>query len=166
MKNQKELRRVIKHLVRESLMEILSEQLIETAIRKVMREQKDNFASCTSVSSQPVKPRYSLTEAIGNVDDVLASSRQANTTPKQRSERAETPSKLRENRRQELLSRITDSDPGLAYALQDTAMSDNPILAEADYGQGDGYDETRQEGVPEEALAQLGLMKDYSHLVK
>jgi hypothetical protein len=166
MANQKELKRVIKHLVRESLMEILSEQLIETTIRKVLGEQKGNFVSRGSALQSSPKPRYSLTEAIGNVDDVLAANRQSQPASKQPSERPQMPSKPRASRRQELLSRITDEDPGLAYALQDTAMSDNPILNEATYGPGEGYDETRQEGVPEEALEQLGLMQDYSHFIK
>lgn len=138
--NQKELKKVIKHLVKECLFEVLAESVVDNRIRQVVAES----VQLPSRSPQGLSDEFS--EAINNATSVLSETR---------SKPVSTPS------REDLVRKILGDDMPAGYEdlMLDTVRSDNPILREG------GHDETRQELVSEGQLRSTGLYKDYSRFV-
>lgn len=128
----KDLKNIIKQYVRESLVEIFAEMKLETIVENVLNKK------APIAKEAPQVPSFSVKE-------VMYGNEQANRSPNQ--------SILKEQMKRSFMDKVgvSDGEWNKIYADIDT---NNPIMT--------GEQNPVATEVPEDVLAKMGLMKDYS----
>jgi len=143
--DKKELKSVIKEMVRQSLMEIFAEMHLETIVESVVKKQKP----ISTQKQQTLKEQFVVEE-----EERVVSPRQAKPAPKV--DEAKQKAMLRE----ELRKKMGVSEQSWNMYYSDIDPTKLPPGASSS-----GSNEN-PESVPEDLLEAAGLMRDYSDFIK
>lgn len=144
--DKKELKIVIKEMVRQSLMEIFAEMHLETIVESVVKKQKPVVVSA-SAKKQPLREQFVIEE-----EDETPPPRQATS----RVDEAKQKAILRE----EMKKKLGVSDEAWKMYYSDIDPTKLPPGASSPGGN------ENPESVPEDLLEAAGLMRDYSDFIK
>ena len=142
--NKKELKSVIKEMVRQSLMEIFAEMHLETIVESVVKRQKP----VSTQKQQTLKEQFVVEE------ERVTSQRQTKPAPKV--DEAKQKAMLRE----ELRKKMGVSEQSWNMYYSDIDPTKLPPGASSPGGN------ENPESVPEDLLEAAGLMRDYSDFIK
>ena len=140
----KELKSVIKQLVRESLVEIFVEMNLQTIVEGVVKSQLSQVKEIKEPKRASDVPVPKLSKSIRD----LYMEQEEDSNPY---------TSVEAPKRSNILDSVKDST--LRSVLSDTLNSNNPILNESA-----SENSSKPELVPEHVLESAGLMKDYSRL--
>lgn len=144
--DKKELKIVIKEMVRQSLMEIFAEMHLETIVESVVKKQKPVVVSA-STKKQPLREQFVIEE-----EDETPPPRQATSKVDEAKQKAIL--------REEMKKKLGVSDEAWKMYYSDIDPTKLPPGASSPGGN------ENPESVPEDLLEAAGLMRDYSDFIK
>lgn len=144
--DKKELKSVIKEMVRQSLMEIFAEMHLETIVESVVRKQKPVVVSAPK--KQPLREQFVVEEE------------EEETPPARKATPKVDEVKQKALLREEIKKKMGVSDQAWNMYYSDIDPTKLPPGASSPGGN------ENPESVPEDILEAAGLMRDYSDFIK